>query len=107
MNLRTMSNVELERMYYQAGLVEVAAVYAHAADTEAENEEYQERVEKMAEPEEYEKLEKLVEHLQEHIRAADAKLTELYDHISDAPKLNRKAILALITAVKLDPDSEP
>lgn len=35
LNLRTMSDAELERMYYQAGMPEIAAIYAEAADVQA------------------------------------------------------------------------
>ena len=47
LNLRTMSNAELERMYYQAGMPEIAAIYAQAADVQAESDEYQEQIGKM------------------------------------------------------------
>ena len=107
LNTRVLDNDELERLYYQAGLTEIAAVYSCAADAQAENDEYREKIEKMCDAAEYKRCTKLIEHLQEHIREADVKLTDLYDHISDAAKLNRKAILAKIADVALDPDSEP
>lgn len=107
LNLRTLSDDEKERLYYQAGMPEVAAIYAQVADVQAENDEYEEQVEKMVGSDKYNSLEKLVEHLQDHIRNADKQLSALHDFISDAPKLTRKALLAMLTDVVLDPDSEP
>lgn len=107
LDTRTLNDEELERLYYQAGLVDVAAIYARMADTAEQNEDLEEQVEKSYPAADYEKLEKLVEHLQEHIRTADTALTELYDLIYDAPKLNRKDILAAVADIELDPDTEP
>ena len=57
--LRTLDDGELERLYYQAGMVEVAAVYARAADLAAENDEYQEEVSKMYPAADYDKIDAL------------------------------------------------
>ena len=107
LDTRTLDDEELERLYYQAGLVDVAAIYARMADAAVEVEALEGRVSASYPAADYEKLEKMVEHLQDHIRDADKALTELYDLIEDAPKLDRKAILAAMAAIKLDAGTEP
>ena len=107
LDTRTLNDEELERLYYQAGLVEVAAIYARTSDATKRMKDLEELIEASYPSEAYKKLEKLIEHLQEHIRTADTALTELYDLIYDAPKLNRKDILAAVADIELDPDTEP
>jgi len=102
-----MTYEEAERLYYSIGMPDVAVLYARLADVQAENDEYQEQVVKMVDSGEYDKQVALVEHLQEHIRVASIKLDTLYSFIDDNPKPNRKALLAAVLDITLEPDSEP
>jgi len=103
-----LTDTEAERLYYSIGMPDVAVLYARIVDVQAENDEYQEQFEKMVEAAEYDKLNKLVEHLQEHIKVASIALDELYHSIDDdkSPTKNKKRILAAIEGISLDPDSK-
>jgi len=93
---RTLNAEELERLYYQAGLVEVAAVYARLADVQAENEEYETQIGEMYTAADYKELEGEIETLTARIDAMDAALDAAYRYVEEAKPLNRKKLLALL-----------
>lgn len=101
------SNDEFERYYYSTGDTVKAAAYAALADSEAEREAIETELEQTYPADDYQKMEALVEHLREYIAAADKAVDALYGEIEDAPRVNKKRILAALAALNLDSDTQP
>jgi hypothetical protein len=102
-----MSPDEAERLYYSLGMHDIADIYAQVADVAAERDELENENESMVNAATHDKQVKLVEHLQDHIRSANTAADALYDYIEAAKPLNRQKLKDLLTAIELDPDSEP
>jgi peptidoglycan hydrolase CwlO-like protein len=96
MYTRHLSNEELERLYYQAGLTEVAAVYAAVDDAEVQAQEYETQIGDMFTDKDYKEVEKERDDLQAKVEAMDAALDAAYRYAEEAKPLNRKKLLALL-----------
>lgn len=102
MYIDRMSNDELERLYYSAGMPEIAAIYAQIADVGTERDELSEAVDASVSQGDYDKLQKDYDDLESKITAAREQVDELRQRIEINKRLKKGGVLAALNDLDLE-----
>lgn len=102
MYTNTMSNEELERLYYSAGMPEIAVIYAQIVDVEVERDKYHEQAETSVDGTEHANLQKDYDDLKATITAARGQVDELCQRIEIGGRLDKNAVLAALNDLDLE-----